>query len=123
MEGNWWKGAGAADYVFLKEGRNPHEFNLTFADRGKNVFGKQKKAEWVVAYLSDKQKVVYQFDGTKLERKATAGGKHENAVTACEGSENTFQILVTVEARKLVSSSTRSENTHIYNASDIRLTQ
>ena len=101
MEGNWWKGTGAVEYVFLKQGKIPHEFNLTFADRGKNVFGKQKKAEWVIGYLNDKQKVVYQFDGTKLERKATSGGKHENTVTTCEPSENAFQFLVTVDPGRL----------------------
>ena len=123
MEGNWWKGTGAAEYVFLKEGKTPHEFNLTFADRGKNVFGKQKKAEWVIAYLSDKQKVVYQFDGTKLERKATSGSKHENTVTTCEPSENAFQFLVSVEPGKISVASPKCEKPDVYTADDRDLTK
>jgi hypothetical protein len=67
--------------------------------------------------------VVYQFDGTKLERKATVGGKHDNAVTACETSENAFQFLVTVEPGKIVVNSPKCEKPDIYTADDRDLTK
>jgi len=95
-EGDWWKGIGNADYVFLRQGA-VRTFDLTFADPGKNFVGKQRKVEWVIDYESDRQKVVYQFDGTKLERKATSGGKHSNITLNCKPTETAFQFLVTVE--------------------------
>ena len=121
-EGGWLKATGPAEYVFLKASA-PHRFNLTFADPGKNVFGKQKKMEWVVDFESDKQKVVYQFDGTKLERKATAAGKHANVSIACKATDQAFQFFVVVEAGGVEVKSPSCETADTYASPDHDLTK
>jgi serine/threonine-protein kinase len=120
-EGGWLKATGTAEYVFLKPGA-PRNFNLTFADPGKNVFGKQKKMEWVVDFESDKQKVVYQFDGTKFERKATAGGKHSNTSTACKATDQAFQFFIVIDAASVEVKSPSCEKPDTYESPDHDLT-
>ena len=121
-EGGWLKATGVAEFVYLKAGA-PHSFNLTFADPGKNVFGKQKKMEWVVDYESDKQKVVYQFDGNKFERKATSGGKHFNTSTACKATDQAFQFFVVIEAGSVEVKSPSCEKADTYESPDHDLTK
>ena len=120
-EGDWWKGLGPNEYVYLKPG-SPHTFDLAFADPGKNFVGKQRKVEWVVDYENERQKVVYQFDGTKLERKATSGGKHSNVTLVCKPTE-TFQFLVTVEPGSVEVKSPSCEKTDTYASPDHDLTK
>jgi len=120
-EGGWLKATGTAEYVFLKPGA-PKSFNLTFADPGKNVFGKQKKMEWVVDYEGDKQKVVYQFDGNKFERKATAGGKHFNTSTACKATDQAFQFFIVIDAASVEVKSPSCEKADKYESPDHDLT-
>ena len=121
-EGGWLKATGTAEYVFLKAGA-PRTFNLTFADPGKNVFGKQKKMEWVVDFEGDKQKVVYQFDGNKFERKATAGGKHFNTSTPCQATDKAFQFFIVIEAGSVEVKSPGCEKTDTYESPDHDLTK
>jgi hypothetical protein len=121
-EGDWWKGSGPSEYVYLK-GSGPRTFDLAFADPGKNFVGKQRKAEWVVDYESDRQKVVYQFDGNKLERKATSGGKHSNVSIACKPTEGTFQFLVTVAPGSVEVKSPSCDKSDTYASPDHDLTK
>ncbi|HEV8039911.1 MAG TPA: protein kinase [Bryobacteraceae bacterium] len=121
-EGGWLKATGAAEYVYLKAGA-PRSFNLTFADPGKNVFGKQKKMEWVVDYESDKQKVVYQFEGNKFERKATSGGKHFNTSITCKATDQAFQFFIVIEPGSVEVKSPSCEKTDLYESPDHDLTK
>ncbi len=121
-EGDWLKATSVAEFVYLKPNA-PHSFNLIFADPGKNVFGKQKKMEWVVDYESDKQKVLYQFDGTKFERKATSGGKHFNTSMACTATDQAFQFFVVIEPGSVEVKSPTCEKTDTYESPDHDLTQ
>jgi hypothetical protein len=121
-EGGWFRGAGPSEYVYLKPGA-PHSFNLTFADPGKNFVGKQKKVEWVVGYENDRQKVVYQYDGNKLERKATSGGKHANVAIQCKPTEKAFQFLVAIESGSITVSSPACESSDTYTSTDHDLTK
>jgi eukaryotic-like serine/threonine-protein kinase len=121
-EGGWLKATGPAEFVYLKAGA-PRSFNLTFADPGKNVFGKQKKMEWVVDFESDKQKVVYQFDGNKFERKATSGGKHSNTSMACKATDTAFQFFIVIEPGSVEVKSPSCEKTDLYESPDHDLTK
>lgn len=123
VEGEWLRTTGTAEYVFLKDGKAPHTFNLTFADPGKNVFGKQRKVEWVLGYVGDRQKVVYEFDGKKLDRKATSGNKHVNASTACTQVENAFQFAITIDPGSIVVKSPSCEKPDTYTSEDRDLTK
>jgi tetratricopeptide (TPR) repeat protein len=122
VDGGWLKATGAAEYVYLRVGA-PRSFNLTFADPGKNVFGKQKKMEWVVDYESDKQKVVYQFEGNKFERKATSGGKHFNTSITCKATDDAFQFFVVVEPGSVEVKSPSCEKADTYESPDHDLTK
>ena len=121
-EGGWLKATSVAEFVYLKAAA-PRTFNLTFADPGKNVFGKQKKMEWVVDFESDKQKVVYQFDGAKFERKATSGGKHLNTSIACKATGEAFQFFVVIEPGSVEVKSPNCEKTDKYESPDHDLTK
>jgi len=121
-EGGWLKASGPAEFVYLKAGA-PRSFNLTFADPGKNVFGKQKKMEWVVDFESDKQKVVYQFDGNKFERKATAGGKHSNTSMTCKATDTAFQFFIVIEPGSVEVRSPSCEKADTYESPDHDLTK
>lgn len=121
-EGGWLKATGPAEFVYLKAGA-PRSFNLTFSDPGKNVFGKQKKMEWVVDFESDKQKVVYQFDGNKFERKATAGGKHSNTSMACKATDSAFQFFIVIQPGSVEVKSPGCEKADMYESPDHDLTK
>jgi serine/threonine-protein kinase len=121
-EGGWLKATGPAEFVYLKSGA-PRSFNLTFADPGKNVFGKQKKMEWVVDFESDKQKVVYQFDGNKFERKATADGKHSNTSMVCKATDSAFQFFIVIEPGSVEVKSPSCEKADTYESPDHDLTK
>src|SRR5262249_51719190 len=84
---------------------------------------RHKKVEWVIGYESDKQKVVYQFDGTKLERKANAAGKNSNISIVCKPPENAFQFLVTIEAASVTVTSPSCEKPDTYASPDHDLTK
>ena len=74
-------------------------------------------------YESDRQKVVYQFDGNKFERKATSGGKHENTSIACKPTDQAFQFLVTVDLKSVVVKSPSCEKPDTYSSPDHDLTK
>jgi hypothetical protein len=120
-EGLWLRVVGQAEYAFLKPGA-PRAFNLTFSDPGKGAFGKQKKVEWVVDFESDHQKVVYQFGGNKLERKATAGGKHINVSIPCKAGDQAIQFYVTIEPASVEVKSSSCEGSDTYESPDHDLT-
>jgi serine/threonine-protein kinase len=102
VNGWWkWKGANAPEYVFLRSGAS-RQFELSFADPGKNLFGKERKVEWVIGYVTERQKVAYDFDGKKLTRKALFGDKSENNSVACKFEKGTIQFVVSVEANLVV---------------------
>jgi hypothetical protein len=77
----------------------------------------------VVDYESDKQKVVYQFDGNKFERKATAGGKHFNTSTACKATDQAFQFFVVIEAGSVEVKSPSCEKADTYESPNHDLTK
>ncbi len=79
--------------------------------------------EWVIGYEGDKQRVLYQFDGTKLERKANSAGKSANISIACKPPENAFQFLVTIEAASVTVTSPSCEKPDTYASPDHDLTK
>jgi serine/threonine-protein kinase len=120
----WWKGKGAnlPEYVFLKPDAS-HQFELAFSDPGKNVFGKQRKVEWVIGYVNSQQKIAYDFDGKKLNRKATSGDKSESSSVACKPDGETFQFLVTVEPNRAVVQSPSCDHADTYDSPQRDLTK
>jgi eukaryotic-like serine/threonine-protein kinase len=122
-ENGWFKGVGVAEFLYLKPSA-PHKFELTFADPGKGALGGHKKVEWLVDYESDRQKVQYQFDGTKLERKATSNGKGGQKVQiSCPGTEGAYQFQVTIEPGSVTVSSKTCEKPDVYTSPDHDLTK
>jgi len=121
--GGWWrwKGVNTPEYIFLAPG-GPRQFELTFSDPGKNVFGKQRKVEWVIGYLNSQQKIAYDFDGKKLNRKASFGEKPESASVTCKPDGEVFQFLVTVEPNRVVVRSPSCEQAETYDSPQRDLT-
>lgn len=98
--GDWWNGKGSG-YVFLKP--DVHRFTISFAKAGKNFFGKSKKFEWVVHYVDDREKIVYEIDGGKLTRKITAAGIERKTVSALEAGAAAFvTVNVAVDSSGVV---------------------
>lgn len=123
-EGQWWKSAAQVEYVFLKPGIT-RKFNLAFSDPGKNFFGKKRKVEWVLSYLNSHEKVTYEFDWKKLERKAVLKGQKDdvNAV-ACQGQSGDLQFTVTIDPSKIIVKPDSCEaDTYESNARDLTLGQ
>jgi hypothetical protein len=122
--GGWWKGKGAnlPEYVFLKPDAS-HQFELAFSDPGKNVFGKQRKVEWVIDYMNAQQKIAYDFDGKKLNRKATFADKSESSSVTCKPDGETFQFLVTVEPNRVVVQSPSCDHADTYDSPQRDLTK
>ena len=116
--GEWYKNNGIAPYTFLATGA-PHNFELTFLAPGKNVFGKQKKVEWVIAYASEQQKLAYEFDGKKLTRKASFGDKPETSSVTCKVEGTAIQFVVSVEAGKVDVRSPSCEHPDTYESPKI----
>jgi serine/threonine-protein kinase len=101
-DGTWWKSAVPVDYLFLKP-RVTQAFRLVFSDPGKNFVGRQRKIEWVLAYLNNREKITYEYDGKQLTRKAVAKGeKTESHSTTCLTETGSFQFAVTIEPAKIV---------------------
>ena len=100
QDGAWWKPAAAADYVFLKPGII-RRFNLTFSDPGKNLFGRKRKVEWVLAYLSNQEKVAYDFDGKKLTRKAMFNAKSEKLIRRSVKRRVDPQFTISIETARI----------------------
>jgi len=98
--GEWWISKIQADYVFLKPGAT-RQFNLAFLNPCKNFLRRQKKMEWVIGYTSDKEKIVYDFDGKKLNRKAYVAGKSENSSVACQTTDKAFQFQISIQASRV----------------------
>jgi serine/threonine protein kinase len=120
--GEWYKNTGIAPYTFLAPGA-PHNFELTFLAPGKNVFGKQKKVEWVIAYANEQQKLAYEFDGKKLGRKASFGDKPETSSVTCKIDGTAIQFLVSVEAGKVEVRSPSCEHPDTYDSPNRDLTK
>ena len=121
--GDWWISRIPAEYVFLKSGV-VRQFNLAFLNPGKNFIGRQKKMEWVVDYVSDKEKIVYEFDGKKLARKAYSKGKPESSALACQATDNAFQFQVSIQASRItVRSPSCGDQPDIYESADRDLTK
>jgi hypothetical protein len=67
--------------------------------------------------------VVYQFDGTKIERKATSGGKHFNTSIACKATGEAFQFFVVIEPGSVEVKSPNCEKADTYESPDHDLTK
>ena len=98
--GDWWISKIDAEYVFLKPGAL-RQFNLAFLNPGKNFLGRQKKMEWVIGYVSGRDKIVYEFDGKKLNRKVYSGGKSANAAVACQSTDKAFQFQMSIQPNRV----------------------
>jgi hypothetical protein len=79
--------------------------------------------EWVVGYENDSQKVVYQFDGSMLVRRATVGGRHSTVSIPCKTTERTFQFLITIEPESVQVKSPICERADTYSSPDNDLTE
>jgi serine/threonine-protein kinase len=120
--GEWYKSTGIAPYTFLGAGAS-HNFELVFLGPGKNVFGKQKKVEWVIAYASEQQKLAYEFDGKKLTRKATFADKPETSSVACKIEGTAIQFVISVEAGRVEVKSPSCEHADTYDSPNRDLTK
>jgi eukaryotic-like serine/threonine-protein kinase len=100
LDGSWWKSGAQVDYIFLKQGII-RRFNLAFSDPGKNFFGKQRKVEWVIGYVSNQDKIAYEFDGKKLTRKAVVKGKTESSSAMCQAPPGDLQFNIVIERDKI----------------------
>jgi len=119
--GEWYKNVGTGEYIFL--GSVLHRFELNFVDPGKDAIGRQKKLEWVIDYVSEQQKIAYDFNGKKLTRKATLGGKPETFALACKFENGTIQFVIKVEANRVEVGSKSCEQTDSYDSSQRDLTK
>ena len=100
--GEWWRGKGSG-YVFLKPG--VQKVTITFSNPGKGLFGRSKKVEWVAHYVSDKEKVLYELDATKLMRRATVSGADSKPARTphhLSGDADAYTISVAVEPGRIV---------------------
>ncbi len=120
--GDWWKGTSAAEYAFLKPGVL-NQFNLAFSDPGKNFLRRQKRVEWVVGYAGPQDKVVYEFDGRKLNRKAYVGGKSQNATVNCQVADKAFQFQVSIQSNRVVVQSSACDQPDAYESAERDLTK
>jgi serine/threonine-protein kinase len=122
--GGWWrwKGATVPEYIFLKPAAS-RQFELTFSDPGKNLFGKQKRVEWVIDYVSAQQRIGYDFDGKKLTRRAILGDKPDNASVTCKPDGEVFQFMISVETNRVVVQSPSCENADTYDSPKRDLTK
>jgi len=121
--GEWWISRINVDYVFLKPAA-VRQFNLAFLNPGKNFLGRQRKMEWVVGYVSDKEKILYDFDGKKLNRKASsAGAKSENASVACQATDKAFQFQISIQAGRVTVESPICDHADTYESADRDLTK
>jgi hypothetical protein len=117
----WMTSNSSAEYVFLKAGID-HPLDLAFLP-SKRAFGRQKKVEWVVNYVNGKQKVVYEFDGKKLTRKAVADGKSAEESTMCAFGEDSYQFTVNVQPHQVVVKSSHCGKAVSYTSEKQDLTQ
>lgn len=121
--GEWWISKLPVEYVFLKPGA-VSQFNLTFLNPGKNFLGRQRKMDWVVGYTGPQDKVVYEFDGKKLNRKAyAAGAKPENAAVTCQATEKAFQFQISIQPSRVVVRSPDCSDADTYESADRDLTK
>jgi hypothetical protein len=100
--GEWWR-AKNGGFVFLKP--DVHHVTITFANPGKGLFGRSKKVEWVAHYVSEKEKIAYEMDATKLTRRATIGGGDGKAARTphhLSGDAEAYTISITVEGARIV---------------------
>jgi eukaryotic-like serine/threonine-protein kinase len=121
QDGPWWKSTAAVDYVFLKTGII-HKFNLAFSDPGKNLFGKRRKVEWVLSYVSNQEKISYDFDGKKLTRKAVFKGKPDTNSVMCQTAPGDLQFTITMEHDKISVQPPGACDEDTYESSDRNLT-
>jgi hypothetical protein len=120
--GDWWISKIQAEYVFLKPGAT-RQFNLAFLNPGKNSLGRQRKMEWVIGYTSDLEKIVYEFDGKKLTRKAYVAGKSENSSVACQTTDRAFQFLISIQASRVSITAPGCDQMDPYESPDRDLTK
>jgi hypothetical protein len=120
--GDWYKSTGVAAYTFLKSGA-PRNFELVFSAPGKNFFGKQRKVEWVLGYVSEQQKLAYEFDGKKLTRKAIFGDKPETSSVTCKPEGTAFQFIISVAANRVEVQSPSCEHADTYESPQGDLTK
>ena len=120
--GDWYKSTGVAAYTFLKSGA-PRNFELVFSAPGKNFFGKQRKVEWVLGYVSEQQKLAYEFDGKKLTRKAIFGDKPETSSVTCKPEGTAFQFIISVAANRVEVHSPSCEHADTYESPQGDLTK
>jgi serine/threonine protein kinase/cytochrome c-type biogenesis protein CcmH/NrfG len=116
--GEWFR-LKDSGYSFLKRGIS--RFVLTFENPKKGAFGRKKKAEWVINYADDKNKVVYELDMDKLTVKSFAGGSKssEEQVPHKLGSqEANYTITVMVQPSSIVVSTNKGV-LHTYEGQDL----
>jgi hypothetical protein len=119
----WSISTSIGEYIFLKTGIR--QFNLDFPNPGKNnVLGvrTQKSVEWVVNYVSDKQKVVFKFDWkNKLTRTAQLPKRKEELSVTCM-PKDPFQVTVSVQAHAITVASPSCDQPLTYSSDDQDLT-
>lgn len=120
--GEWFKGSVSGDWVFLKAGAY-RQLTLVFPDPGKNLFGKERRVAFVAGYLSDQQRIVYEFDGKKLTRKVYSEGKSTSSFVNCRSDESAIQFAVTLSPSRIVVESRSCDAPSSYDASAGDLTR
>ena len=77
----------------------------------------------MIGYTSDKEKVVYEFDGKKLNRKAYVAGKSENSSVACQTTDKAFQFQISIQASRVSVQSPACDQMDSYESPDRDLTK